>query len=1496
MSHRLNSLSSPTATADEEKAAEEPSHLLQLSPFSSRQVKFAFGSSPYALSDPASSRTLSDNVWKLIARNCFQETTRFPLIAKLMAEAGAIAPTQTDNALLYVNDTPFAGDGPFPYLIPTEASQTLCRVLAVKTVKHPAHPLPLKCVSHLLHISNKTWSGFEAFVVLGDDSSVPTFLRECSSPSPGQTVRPGQSCTIPAYTHPSTSTHHPLGELTLKLWMRSTPMCESESDSGSFYNWTSYPLSQEQGTILLQCTREPSENGMQPLGLKKFRISGTAYPPANPFEQQPLVTVEVQSTATIHNNLTPPLTYRPLWVKPQSLTSNGDSSEELLEVFHCGSESKDPMEQGVPSGATIDVLFNRVTDNDLNVAFFFGDETHKCAAMLPRGLTLTSQTQQTTTKLFSIPCSPKNNSEPRPAGMKRFCLEFQVPEPGKWCLSVINDKHPPLVIHNETSVGLFLRPCDEEFVLPTNKPYKQALCGRADLLYTPPSSKSFGYPSSAASHPGTIGGSPAVGCYRPHPVSPLRVSERVFEGPRFSCQQRLFIGLGVAVAGNSSFMLRPPVRRRNSLMEEALSVETKSSMESDVETDMEEGPTTNLAPTVLASSERDQSTALAPVLKWSSAFYLREGLVLVWLPILVRERRLGVHSDVAWQRLPLLVRVEEEAPTIVLRVQSLAAPPSLVQLRQSNSIWQGLSVPPRPVSISLSGPIDVYALPLADSLPDRASERTPQPTSHSLMELSRQTREATQTDLILHIGHCSISLWDSEGLRVETQYNLTSPATPSTSAAAFTDLGHVHFTALKLNILQQHRWGYVYGHWNDQLLASDPAASADLRLPSVSFRMSSSNVTEGIFLDGTPTAAWRLTTIDFPPTTIASLLLQSLQVYVSTKSRALLDHGPPAIIHSPSEIAIPGLRGGYHRVFYLAAPPPTAASPASQDHLHVHAELLQHPSVHGPELYVKDLGVSRVFAEVNVHDQWLDQCIQEATKLIHRLSPPASATTAPTASSIATAKPPQVRLKRLSIAAVKAMITIVVSSARFPLDLSVREMPVSLSEVQLEDVHAEGPRLAHEFTANYIADTVLRTPSLLGSVELLGNPTGFIRGIAQGVESIVAHPVTGWAQAVRGFGKATASSISGFTGALSRIADRLALDPQFASIREEIHASSAASATHLAPKRLKGSGKSADLRAMNIASGVEQVIVNSDELLAPSLRFSSLEQLRQPGISRNPQASTVSHSMGMFRLVAVGLLSGMHSLSHGMISGATGVVSAPAQSFRAGDYSLRGLFTSVSRGLMGAVAKPVSGALGFLTAASETVMAVLEMEQSQPRQLLESPRLCIVSEQPLLRAQRFLLPRGFVPRSCYRIIAACLGPDVAASKSSFTLLEGLLFLDRDGVTVGICRENGFSLFPDQQSVAYSVAAEQVWKNGSHSWEESKSNGPEVHTPRRRALSAVSERICSLTGQSSARAVELLPCTRLLQSSENERVSGASEMWVIGSLDVPIPSLTLPSRV
>ena len=66
-----------------------------------------------------------------------------------------------------------------------------------------------------------------------------------------------------------------------------------------------------------------------------------------------------------------------------------------------------------------------------------------------------------------------------------------------------------------------------------------------------------------------------------------------------------------------------------------------------------------------------------------------------------------------------------------------------------------------------------------------------------------------------------------------------------------------------------------------------------------------------------------------------------------------------------------------------------------------------------------------------------------------------------------------------------------------------------MAQVQVSSISCAPRRLLEAIAARYVADSLFRTPAVLGSLELLGNPTVLVNSVATGIYDFFALPATG---------------------------------------------------------------------------------------------------------------------------------------------------------------------------------------------------------------------------------------------------------------------------------------------------------------------------------------------------------------------------------------------------
>ncbi|KDO25308.1 hypothetical protein SPRG_09138 [Saprolegnia parasitica CBS 223.65] len=209
--------------------------------------------------------------------------------------------------------------------------------------------------------------------------------------------------------------------------------------------------------------------------------------------------------------------------------------------------------------------------------------------------------------------------------------------------------------------------------------------------------------------------------------------------------------------------------------------------------------------------------------------------------------------------------------------------------------------------------------------------------------------------------------------------------------------------------------------------------------------------------------------------------------------------------------------------------------------------------------------------------------------------------------------------------------------------------PLSLSGVDVTNVLCFDDQLAKDLAANYVADAVVRSPMVLMSLNVLGNPAGFVRDVSSGVQDLVRLPLL----AVATEGYSPVSITKGlFRGAVSF-------------------------ATHTS------------VATLSSVSGVAHAISRSMDHISTSAATAS---------TTTPPANFTS-----------GLAHGFHSFGQAIVGAATGVVTTPLSVLR--DNQEQGRSTGlgagvvgVGKGLVGIVAQPMSGMASLVSKTTDGLL------------------------------------------------------------------------------------------------------------------------------------------------------------------------------------------------
>ena len=76
-------------------------------------------------------------------------------------------------------------------------------------------------------------------------------------------------------------------------------------------------------------------------------------------------------------------------------------------------------------------------------------------------------------------------------------------------------------------------------------------------------------------------------------------------------------------------------------------------------------------------------------------------------------------------------------------------------------------------------------------------------------------------------------------------------------------------------------------------------------------------------------------------------------------------------------------------------------------------------------------------------------------------------------------------------------------------NLGLNKSPLFFEPVQVTRAMVTTPALFRGVIANYLADAILRSPALLGSLQILGSPTGLLSQVLSGLKDLVTLAADG---------------------------------------------------------------------------------------------------------------------------------------------------------------------------------------------------------------------------------------------------------------------------------------------------------------------------------------------------------------------------------------------------
>ncbi|XP_014791410.2 intermembrane lipid transfer protein VPS13B [Octopus bimaculoides] len=156
-----------------------------------------------------------------------------------------------------------------------------------------------------------------------------------------------------------------------------------------------------------------------------------------------------------------------------------------------------------------------------------------------------------------------------------------------------------------------------------------------------------------------------------------------------------------------------------------------------------------------------------------------------------------------------------------------------------------------------------------------------------------------------------------------------------------------------------------------------------------------------------------------------------------------------------------------------------------------------------------------------------------------------------------------IRMQYLCIHPINTLLSV---HASLKLFIASDHSPLSFGKFEKDEIFTSCQHLIRSITMHYASGALFRAGIVVGSLEILGNPTGLVRNIGTGVADLFKLPITGLTQGpgafltgvsqgmsslLRNVTAGTLTSITNFASSVSRNMDRLSLDAGHLERQEE---------------------------------------------------------------------------------------------------------------------------------------------------------------------------------------------------------------------------------------------------------------------------------------------------------------------------------------------------------
>ena len=242
-----------------------------------------------------------------------------------------------------------------------------------------------------------------------------------------------------------------------------------------------------------------------------------------------------------------------------------------------------------------------------------------------------------------------------------------------------------------------------------------------------------------------------------------------------------------------------------------------------------------------------------------------------------------------------------------------------------------------------------------------------------------------------------------------------------------------------------------------------------------------------------------------------------------------------------------------------------------------------------------------------------------------------------------------------------AVTKLVIESAAFYLNakislrvlLSCNDSPFHFSRYELENIYSNWTEVSQTIASRYVMSTIAHIGWLLGSLDLIGSPGTFIQNVGRGLRDLVTLPYQGLTRSPTWF--------------------------------------------------LLGIGQGTMSFFHHLSSGALRSVTSMASSLSHNMERLSLDPHHVSYLTQQRQERPTTH-------FTMGLVSGASSFGLSLMSAVAGIVEQPMQSYHriegpaSPTVAARSILTGVGKGLLGAVTKPVGGAMELVSQTGQGLM------------------------------------------------------------------------------------------------------------------------------------------------------------------------------------------------